>query len=315
METQPVVFLIGGPDTGKTNFLGRLWLCLRSRKGFLSAQQLPPDAKYINQVSQELLKGRYAGHTSRGDETKKSQILVQVTKDTTESRIVVLPDRSGEQWNSDFRKRQWPIEFEELLSEKAGCLLFVRAASERNVASLDPMKYAELVVFRQEGELASQASRTSTKQGNDEDDEDIDGDDFYNSIPTQVILVDWIQCIREAFDELCGCDFRPKIGIVVTAWDLTPADQQSLGLQEYIKKTFPMLWQFLLANDDTFEFQIFGSSVAGIDLDIDELREDYIKGDPLISGQIIHALTGSEETSSDFTLPLAWALGENVLSK
>lgn len=323
MPTEPVVFLIGGPDAGKTNFLGRLWLCLRSKQGFLSAEGLPDDAKYVAQVSQELLKGRFAGHSPLGEVTRKSQVPVRwMAGDKEMSGLVVLPDRKGEQWKKDFKDRVWSQELEELLSSQSGCLLFIRAASDAIVPAIDPMRYAELFVIpkTQAGQsgaapAAANVDSSDDQQQEDEDDEieeeydDAADDEFEKSIPTQVLLMDWLQCLRQAFDEVCGYDFKPRIGIVIAAWDLVPSDKSEAGPSQYLKSSFPMLWQFIITNSDRYNFHVFGSSVAGVDLEIEELRETYCNGDPGTSGSILHSLNGHEEESSDFTLPLAWALG------
>lgn len=341
MAIEPVVFLIGGQDAGKTNFLGRLWLCLRSKAGQLFADTLPDDAKYLVQVSQELLKGKYAGHTPFGTETRKCQVPVSWKEGSIQhSGLVVLPDRPGEQWTKDFQNRVWPSELDGLLTEKAGCLLFIRAASERITPAIDPIKYAELFVFKADKEAATpkqlapnvdaktqsirieeEEEEEEAAQQTDEDDNkqnEPGDDDNTNSIdsqmPTQVVLVDWLQCLRQAFDEVCGCEFTPRIGIVVTAWDLVPEDQKKVGVQGYLKHIFPMLWQFVRANSDRFQFQLFGTSVAGVDLEIDEDRKKYFDSNPRLAGFVLHSLNGADETSPDFTIPLAWALGAQAQS-
>ena len=38
-------------------------------------------------------------------------------------------------------------------------------------------------------------------------------------------------------------------------------------------------------------------------------KASYLSGDPRTAGEVVHKLTGNIETSSDMTLPVAWALG------
>ncbi len=52
------IILVGDPDTGKSNFVGRLWLALQSGKFNLTAINPPDDIKYVEEVAAHLLQGR-----------------------------------------------------------------------------------------------------------------------------------------------------------------------------------------------------------------------------------------------------------------
>ena len=64
MGNKPSVLLIGGPDAGKTNYLGRLWIAINSNAGLLRKDGLPDDLAYLEEVANELLQGRFAPHSS-----------------------------------------------------------------------------------------------------------------------------------------------------------------------------------------------------------------------------------------------------------
>jgi hypothetical protein len=137
----------------------------------------------------------------------------------------------------------------------------------------------------------------------------IDGSDKTKP-PTQVVLVDWLQFLRRAFIEQVGGSYEPRIGIVVSAWDLVPNDQKDSGPGAWVAANLPLLAQYVQANDDEVNFEYFGVSVASGDLNADEeFRKSYLEGDPRTAGEVTHSLSGAVETSGDMTLPVAWALG------
>jgi hypothetical protein len=127
--------------------------------------------------------------------------------------------------------------------------------------------------------------------------------------PTQIVLVDWLQFLRKAFTERVGGTHKPRVGIVVAAWDLAPNEQKAAGPGAWVAANLSLLSQFIQANDDEFDFQYFGVSVASGDLNSDdEFRKAYMEGNPRTAGQVTHSLSGAVETSPDMTLPVAWAM-------
>src|SRR5207253_11426775 len=108
------------------------------------------------------------------------------------------------------------------------------------------------------------------------------------SAPTQVVLVDWIQCLRKAYTAKVGAEFRPRIGVVVAAWDRLPTEQQDTAPLDWITSNFPLLGQFLRTNMSRFEFRFFGVSVVGGDLKNDaKFRADYKGENPNEAGYVV----------------------------
>lgn len=128
-------------------------------------------------------------------------------------------------------------------------------------------------------------------------------------LPTQVVLVEWLQFLRGAFTAVVGGAFRPRVGVIVSAWDAAPIEQQPKGPAPYIRENFPMLYQFIEANDNQFDFQMFGLSIVGGDLTNDEQFKRTYLARPRESGFVYHSILGKLEKSADVTLPVAWALG------
>lgn len=302
------VLLIGGPDAGKSNFLFRVWIAIDQGRGILVKDGLPSDLEYLRSGAERLLEGKFAERTSK---EVHERVLVPVKRADLAigpGGTLIVPDVAGEQVLAIYRNRQWSEAWEELISSKCACLLFVRAGSDEVVTPLDWAtcfeKYGAVLGAPVPGVVAQDAANAATAE------DDVKTDDEKGlQPPTQVVLTEWLQFLRRAFTAVGGGSFRPRIGLIVSAWDAVPADQQPAGPARYLEDNFPMLHQFIKANGDRFDFQIFGLSVVAGDLTNDEeFRDAYLKGRPPEFGYVLHSLSGQVEQSPDVTLPVAWAL-------
>ena len=286
------VLLIGVQDAGKTNFLSRFWLTLDSGEGILTKAGLPADLDYLKTGADHLLKGEFAPHTPQ-DVHDRTEIPVKSKCGGQEfGGSLVVPDLPGEQVLSVFRTRQWSNEWESQIRPGCGCLLFVRVDSPELIAPLDWMN-CPIQLGAPVAEAAPAKDQTEAEKP-----------------PTQVVLVDWLLFLRKAFTARVGGTYKPRVGIVVAAWDLAPGDQKEAGPEAWVKSNLPLLAQFVESNDDDFDFAYFGVSVTSGDLAADpEFKATYLRGDPRKAGEVSHSLAGTVETSPDITLPVAWALG------
>ena len=62
MKASDTIIMIGAPDSGKTNYLGRLWRALTAENASLRATQQPDDVRYVLDVLTHLLQGSFAPH-------------------------------------------------------------------------------------------------------------------------------------------------------------------------------------------------------------------------------------------------------------
>ncbi len=313
---QASVLLIGAHDSGKSNFLMRLWLALDAGQGMLVKDGNPKDLDYLRNGAAALLVGQYAGHTS-SDVYERVEIAVKTNPAARMrySGTLFVPDLAGEQIPAIYRNRQWSQVWENQIHRGCSCLLFVRIESREFVAPLDWMQCAALLggiipETTLRGEVELEAEAYGTEVTSNEAQVDTEKYSETGKPPTQVVLVDWLQFLRAAFTARVGGDYRPRIGIVVSAWDKAPADQQSSGAAKWVASNLPMLADFCETNDDAFEFQFFGVTVSDGDLHQNaDFKAEYLKGNPKKAGRVTHSLDGSVQTSSDMTLPVAWALG------
>src|SRR5664279_3499333 len=91
------ILLLGGPDSGKTNFIGRLWLTLDGKKGALIAAEQPQEIGFVLDTAEHLFQGHFAPRTDLAESRRDFEVVVGPRSGGTETAIVI-PDISGELW-------------------------------------------------------------------------------------------------------------------------------------------------------------------------------------------------------------------------
>ncbi|MEZ6103876.1 MAG: hypothetical protein R3E01_33435 [Pirellulaceae bacterium] len=282
------ILLLGGPEAGKSNYLGRLWLALQQRTGQLASHGMPTQVEYLNSLSNSLLQGEFVARTSR-TVVEKNSIPVQWSDG---EGTIFVPDCSGEAWNRIHRQRSWSDDWESAIPELTGCVLFVRAGDPDVVPALD---------WATSGPILHGFELENSSPAEEDESELI--------LPTQVVLVDWLNCLLNAFVQTRPHHTPLRLAVVVSAWDVIPLEYKSLDPARYIDANFPLVHDFLSTNLDRIEAQFFGLSVAGGDFQIQpDFQEQYLAGDPNHAGYVITADGNGNRECSDATLPAAWAL-------
>jgi hypothetical protein len=335
----PSVLLIGGPDAGKSNFLFRFWLGVDSGTGALVKDTFPDELEYLRTGLECLLRGEFAGHTSK-EVLEHATIPIKSAHEPLRSGILNVPDVPGEKILQVYHLRRWDALWEERILEGCGCLVFIRAASEEIVRPLDYTECLKLFgsTLNQNAEPSSinssaenvidapngnpQVVERSASPVSKTEQFQVDALNVNHPAvgteetakapepPTDVVLTDWMQFLRRAFTDRVSGSYRPKVGIVIAAWDAVPSDAQAQSPFDYLANNFPLLRQFIETNGERFDFQVFGLSILGGDLKNDpEFRAIFIKGKPNDFGYVIHSLNGQLERINDVTVPVAWALG------
>lgn len=282
------VVLVGGPDSGKSNYIFRLWLAMDQGNGKITRDGLPDHLDYLQAGSQSLLKGEFAQHTPH-DVFSENVIPFKIEDGSSvHSGKLIVPDCFGERWMAIYRKREWSADWEDRISQPCGILMFVRAASDQVVSPLDWIKCEQMW-----GAPV------------------VDGVQQDWVAPTQVVMTDWLQFFDVAFASRRNGGNRPRVALVVSAWDRVPKDTQAAGPAAYLSQEFPLLSQFVEANDDKFDFAVFGVTVAGGDFDHQPGFKEQSLGqdDPLSGGYVMHELSGAPAIARDMTLPISWIMG------
>lgn len=286
--TNQSVVLVGGPDAGKTNYLGRLWTALDAETGVISKDGLPSQVDYLRSIVLSLNAGEFAGRSAPGT-FESTSIPVKWNRGESSGQLVV-PDCAGEQWERIHREREWDSKWEQAIASMAGCILFFRVDSAHNVQPLNWSSHAEVMrCLTQAADLNAEPAK----------------------LPTQVVLVDWLQCLSAVYREIQGCENPLRVSIVLSAWDMAQKEARDADPDEYLSKQLPLLHDFLSGNPSVIQPKTFGVSIAGGILTQDETPfiKKYLNDIPNNAGYVVLANGSKVLKSSDLTLPLAWAFG------
>ena len=280
------VILVGGPDTGKTNFIGRLWIAVQSDDCALSAYAPPDDIRYVEEVVASLYRGQFAPRTNKNLDAELGSLVIPVALNDSERERVselVIPDISGEIWEKAVETSELPSDWMERLETADAALLFVRVLSDTNSVPIDWVSNPELMQHQ--------------------------GDDGQQKrIPTQVILCELLRYLELQLSTRPEAK-KPRIAVVVTAWDLLDVERSAAGPHGYLQKEYP-LFAGRLSDIENVDIMVFAMSIFGGDPEADnEFRDRLLKSELHSVGYVRFDSNGSIEEDSDITIPIAWAIG------
>lgn len=276
------VVLLGGPDSGKTNYIGRVWPALDAGKGCLHAAVQPKDIRFVLDVADHLYSGNFAPRSEHADDRRDFEVVVAAEKDGEQSTIVI-PDISGELWLNAAEHGEVATSLMDEMRSANGALLFVRVNSEADVRPLNWVT----------------SKRLLAKLGNAGDE----------GLPTQVMLCELIRFLEFALSKRPN-GRRPRLSIVVSAWDIVDQEKFTAGPITWIQREYPLL-AGRLADIETLDIRVFGLSVVGGDLKVDEVCKNDVQENGL-DGRGWVAMQDEEgvwQRNPDLTLPIAWAVG------
>lgn len=275
------VILLGGPDSGKTNYIGRLWPALDSKTGSLVATTQPNEIGFVLDTAEHLFQGHFAPRTEHAEDRRDFEVIVR-SATAGEETVIVIPDISGELWRNAVIDSEITQDWMDELRRASGALLFVRVGSDQDVRPLDWVTSRSLLA----------------RLGQDED---------RSKLPTQVMLCELVRYLELTM--IARPDGgKPRLSIVVAAWDRVDHVTFNRGPNAYLATEYP-LFAGRLSNCDGLEVQTFGLSVVGGDLKDDpEFRDRFLDGGLDQHGWVAawDANSGSWTRQPDITLPVAW---------
>ena len=272
--------MIGLPHSGKSTFIGALWHVVESEElpDALRLHSLGEDREYIETLREAWLTCTKPERNKLEDRHFVSMQLKQA--DSEEVVELIFPDLAGELFEQQWRDRIWTQDYARLVQEATGILIFVHAEHQHKPRLLLDIPQ----------DVRSSGEETPVKI--------FDKD----KVPLQTQIVETIQFIaeyvvrKEAF----------RVAVIISAWDEVEKTNVHMGDQtpkDYLATHVPLLHQYLIANPDKFDTQVFGVSAQGGDFkdDVDKLRKF-----PEQSNRIIVRV--GNDVTPDITLPIKWLM-------
>ena len=282
MKAMDSIVMIGAPDSGKTNYLGRLWRALTGENASLWATQQPDDVRYVLDALTHLLRGGFAPRTDTNIDVDGRHCSIQVAWEregvTTHAELLV-PDVSGELWAEAVQTNELPETWLTSVRQSIGALLFVRVDSPLHIPSLDWV-----------------AAREHLQVG---------GEVTESQIPTDVQLCEFLRFLELFLGK--DADVRKtRVAVLVAAWDILDEGRSQQGPKAYLRREFP-LFAYRLADVSTVEVEVFGVSVVGGDFRDEEFKAQFLAGQVNDFGYVVTEL-GVMPHLEDVTTPVRWVL-------
>lgn len=279
------IVVVGGPDSGKTNFIGRLWRALEMRAGAYESAAVPENIEFVLDTAEHLLQGHFAPRSQREAGRRDFQIAVKPRGGTAQTSIVI-PDIHGELWRTAVLQSELSPDWMSELQRADGAFLFVRIQSELNVRPLDWVNSKRLIA-----KLGEDPKR--------------------NELPTQVMLCELLRFLELKLAPRADGS-APRVALMVSAWDLVDHETAVAGPEGYLRREYPLL-SGRIDDIDGLDVRVFGVSVVGGDLQADQgYRESFLEtgldGNGWVAIQDL--ATGKWKREPDLTLPIAWVVGD-----
>lgn len=275
------IILMGGPDSGKTNYIGPLWRALDSETGTLRAAEQPDDLNFVLAITEHLFAGSFAPRSEHSDARRDFEVVVSSTKGGPRSRVIV-PDTSGELWRRAVIDNEISRDWMDELNKADAALLFVRVDSDQDVRPLDWVTSHNLLERL--------------------------GDDKDEGPPTQIMLCELIRFLEVSLARRKD-GHLPRLSVVVTAWDLVDPATFEQGPLAFLEREYPLV-AGRLADLDCLDVRIFGLSSVGGDLKHDpEYRQSFLETGLDGRGWVATKNGNGWQKDPDITLPIAWAMG------
>ena len=184
MSPSKKLLMIGLPETGKTTFLAALWYLIDGQNSTaLTLDILDGDREYLNNIRDKWLTRDRLERTKLINEPVLAFKLID--QDSKQSVELTIPDLSGETFKNQWLKRSWTTEFESLISNSDGALLFIHP---KQIQEPTRIEHANL--------LMEEIPSIETESVDEADDINVEWN--RDTVPTQVQLVELLQFIEEA---------------------------------------------------------------------------------------------------------------------
>ncbi|WP_437780667.1 TRAFAC clade GTPase domain-containing protein [Sorangium sp. So ce1097] len=326
------VALVGGPESGKTTYLGAIVHALETDGlSHLGLRSLPDDATAYERLSEPLLDGAYPQRTKA--ERHALELPLRATRGGRVEEISLhMGDYDGEEVERLFKDRTQGFSPEwRARAEARGVLLFVRPdamASLPRLRSHDaPTDRERMLALRTTTE---KKPRARTRRRTEADPEAAFGAGIQDEtrsvrvpapdepvrVPTALAVVELLQFLRHERGLEPG--ERPgqgemRIAFLASAWDAVDPAWQRRGPAALFRERAPLLDDYLWSNHRPGDVLHFGLSSTAGDLSDERHRERY-REDP--HGFVVWSdASGRILRTRNIALPIEWALfGDEALA-
>jgi hypothetical protein len=328
---RPRLVFLGLPRTGKSTFLGAFWALVQSPvETSVRETRFGGDRSYVQRLAEQVARGEELDRTALDAD---EELSVALRFDEGGVAELVVPDTSGEALRVLVERRIWYPRLLDACAEATAILVFVHPDRLRL-----PVRLAASAGVVAGGGLAEAGGGVALVSGGMADGGVVQADggvvqadggvvqadggvvqagggvaggpetvDFHPDDPVAFRAHDHVCTAAElidAFENLAELwSRRPpvRVGIVVSAWDRVGGDPKPSPYQ-WIQARLPGILATLESNRDVADFEVFGVSAQGGEL---EAREEL-----LAKGEVCDRVFAEDRSGRRISLvePVRWAI-------
>jgi hypothetical protein len=318
------IVVLGLPRAGKSSFIAATSHILQFNEihTLLRFDRLSAEDKYLFELRSAWQNCKPFARTTGGP---VHAITMHLKTEDGNKVNIYFPDVAGEEFEEQWRGREWSLEFTAAIFSATGLLLFINPITlEKPLSKADVANAEQAILDALGGEngfdetpsetdiaLADQhggSQQLSTGEAiakevanqNFEDTSESVDPKIWNprDADAQVKIVDVLQSIAAFGDEK-----QWTLGIVISAWDVVRKQMGDITPEAWLNRECPLVSQFLKSSDHNFKIKVFGVSAQG--------------GDPQAEGEKLRSFDAQSERvevvydgykGHDLTRVLAWTM-------
>lgn len=294
------ILFAGMHDSGKTTYIAALWDYVNSDKAdkkLLLNTLANSENQYLEKIRSEWLQ---CEKVSRTNLNEGETVRMNINRADNEQNIILeIPDISGELFKLHFQSREWDEDYNGIVKEMRGLLLFINPQDKKNrtvyLADLNEVeKLLEAEVISDE--LTEEEKKEQEKKKEIKIEAILEfapWSDEYTS--NQVKLVETLQFVKDQKSSQSSI----QVSVIVSRWDII--EQATAGEPEtWLEAKMPLLHQYLTCNEDFFKSKYFGVSAQGGNYKKEKI--DLLKKDPHDRPKV----KVGNEFINDITEPIIW---------
>jgi hypothetical protein len=262
MSQSHQLLIIGGPNVGKTHFVGQLYNRLVAKASAYRMVTPPADLSVIKAIIDRLALGLAGEHTQRG---LNEEINFTVARDQTEIALA-FPDYAGEQVRDLVRERLVPSRWRELVAQSDEWLLLIRPEDILPLEDITTRGFADLDDLRRRAAQA-QADAELTPPA------------FYVELLQLLLHVKGKSAVVPVA--------APRLTVALSCWDRLDAPAADRAPLAELRTRLPFLADFLAAVWAPGSWRVLGLSSLGRTLDPVVPDEDFVDDGPAAAGYVV----------------------------
>jgi GTPase SAR1 family protein len=262
MNQSQQLLIIGGPNVGKTHFIGQLYNRLVAKRSTFHMVTAPADLTVIKAVIDRLAQGLAGEHTQSG----LNEEIHFVVANNQAQIALTFPDYAGEQVRGLVRDRLVSSRWYELIIQSSEWLLLIRPdeiqpledITTRGFANVEDLQ-ARAAKFQQEAQLTAPS--------------------FYIELLQMMLFIKG-KSVIEPISE-------PRLTVALSCWDTLKLPVSGVTPIAEMQERLPFLAAFLETVWNPTSWRVCGLSSLGRTLDTKLPDEDFVDEGPDTMGYVV----------------------------